>query len=183
METQMKKMTVSLSIVMLLTGITTNATELKVIHPGPTPEEYKLKEEQFSVDSGFRALSYIDKYLRSFAKLTELIETKTHFREHLPQPYSGEKIKDNISYSVNVSLEELNNAENLDWEAQNLGFHNHYVTLKGTLLLQQARINELEYELLKLKNANKESLQKAQKDATDGRRLFNKIIKNQSWVD
>jgi hypothetical protein len=53
---------------LLLFGINlAGAGEVKVIHPGPTPEEYKLKEEQFSTNSGSRALSYIDKYLRSFA--------------------------------------------------------------------------------------------------------------------
>jgi len=180
----MRKISVSLSIVIfLMSVIIANATELKVSHPGPTPDEYKLKEEQFTYNSGFKALSHVDKYLTSFAKLTEIIETKTQFRQRLPQRYSGESIKDNISYSLSITLKELNNVENLEWDVQNLGFHNHYVTLKGTMLLQQARIKELEYELLKLKKSSEEALRKTQKEATDSRRLFNEFIKNQSWVD
>jgi hypothetical protein len=163
--------------------IITNATELKVSHPGPTPDEYKLKEEQFSYNSGFKALSHVDKYLTSFAKLTELIETKTQFRQRLPQRYSGESIKDNISYSLSITLKELNSVENLEWDVQTLGFHNHYITIKGTLLLQQAKIKELEYELLKLKKSNEITLKNAQKEATESRRLFNEYTGNQSWVD
>lgn len=178
----MVRITLMLPIVMLLAGISIHAAELKVSHAGPTPEEYQLKEEQFSTDAGTRSLGYIDKYLTSFGKLTELLETKAHFRDRLPHRGPVEN-KDNKVYSVKVNLKELYDIGNLDWEVQNLGFHNHYVTLKGTLLLQQARIKELEYELLKARSANEEALQMKQKEATESRRVFQEFTNSQSWVD
>lgn len=86
---------------------------------GADADEYR---ERFTLDKALQGMTHIGGWLKSFQTL-------------------------NLLAADRITAGERAAVGNLDWETQNLGFHNWSKTVEGTLLRQERDICRLEYEL------------------------------------
>ncbi len=72
----------------------------------------------------------------------------------------------------------------MDWEIQNIGFHNWMVTIRGTLLRSDYLIKKSEYESAKSKEGiSKMELNTLEKAAKDADEAYKKFLENAAYAD
>ncbi len=147
------------------------------------PDQHRVKENQLSFLDAKEALTFIFDALKSFRGLTDLIESKTHFRTDYNRLIQQKQPTTGVQYSIKITLDELNKVGNLGWEIQNLGFDNRITVVEGTLLRQETKIRELEYEALKLRKSSQVEIEKAKRDLAASKKELNHFLETHSWAD
>ncbi len=86
-------------------------------------------EREYTLQQALRRLTEIEGFLGSFKQLTEQVRAK-------------------------ASALNLATVDNTGWALQNIGFHNVPLVVEGTLLKQEYRVKQLEYEVARLQRAS-----------------------------
>lgn len=137
------------------------------------PDDYAIKEEQLTFENAMGALEIFHRVKDSFIKLIDKIDSKTEFR----------KARSGGEFIYKFTLEDMNEVGNTGWEIQNIGISSYYLVLHSYILLQKARMDELEYRVRKLEKASDSELSTLKEKAKKSRKDFEDYIGPRGWVD
>jgi len=180
----MKKIIMTLSVFILVVVFSlAYGQSAKQNQRTTVPDQHRVKENQLSFLDAKEALTLIFDALKSFRGLTNLIESKTKFSTDYNRLIQQKQPITGVKYSLNITLDELNKVGNVEWEIQNIGFDNRITLIGGTLLSQQTKIKELEYEVLKLRMSSQKEIEKAKRDFAESKKQLNHFLQTRSWTD
>lgn len=105
-----------------------------------TPEEYKVKDANLTYEAAGLNLKQIERALGEYREFTESILTDEFYKQI-------ENNKQTVTLSIKE--EDLKKLSSLKWSAQNIGFKNWVIIVRGALLKSAYMTNKYEYELAK----------------------------------
>lgn len=105
-----------------------------------TPEEYKVKDANLSYEAAGLNLKQIELALGEYREFTESILTDEFYNQ----------LKENKQrVTLSIKEDDLKKLSSLKWSAQNIGFKNWVIIVRGTLLKSAYMAKKYEYELAK----------------------------------
>lgn len=131
-----------------------------------TPEEYKVKDSDLTLEGAKKNLDEIETALKDYRDFTDVVLNDEALR----------KLNDKQPATITINSDDLKNNSTRDWSVQNIGFVNWVIMVRGMLLKSDYVIKKQEYDLAKLrKNLSEKELSKLQtemKKASDRYRQF-----------
>lgn len=100
-------------------------------------ESLKLKEDHLNYKTASKGLERLRKTLGAF----DIFVMNAIPRKVLKKIEAGEKVQ------ISIDKKTLGSTTYFHWDMRVIGGHNAYLNIKGTLLLNEAKIKQLEYRL------------------------------------
>ncbi len=138
------------------------------------PPEYKVHDEDVQVGGALSSLDKIESTLKEFRDMTDLF------------------LNDNILYTIDkkgiaqieIRQDDIKKFKMVDWDIQNLGFHNWIVYTRAYLLKSNYRINKFEYELAKCnKNVSQEKLKQIKSELDKAQEMYKAFLSRVTYAD
>jgi hypothetical protein len=140
-----------------------------------TPEEYKLKDSDLSIDNANDNLNEIEQALKDYKKFSSLT---------LTYDVLDKLRQDNGEATIVIRKKDLDGFTTTDWTIQNIGFTNWIIMVRGTLLRSDYLLKKCEYELSKnQKNASESRLSELKKMAEDARVKYQSFLSRVVLLD